>query len=60
MLRKILKAAVCLSCLGFAIVPVGCGGSDSGVADAPADPEPELTPEEESGEEAYTGSADYQ
>ncbi|QDU40958.1 hypothetical protein Mal4_53210 [Maioricimonas rarisocia] len=60
MLSKILRVAVCFSCLGFAVVPMGCGGNDSGVADAPAEPEPELTPEEEAGEEAYTGSSDYQ
>lgn len=36
----------------------GCGGRPE-VADAPEAPAPELTPQEEAGERAYTESGEY-
>jgi len=37
----------------------GCGGVTEGVADAPDEPAPELTPDEEAGEKEYTTSEEY-
>ena len=44
---------------GLLSVAPGCGGAGDGVADAPEEPAPELTPEEETGEQDYTGNPEY-
>ncbi|MEW4529396.1 hypothetical protein [Maioricimonas sp. JC845] len=58
MLQKCLKSLFCLSVLALMVLPMGCGG-EGGVADAPDEPAPELTPEEVAGEEAYTNSPEH-
>lgn len=51
-----------LLALATVLVPFvsGCGGVTGGVADAPDEPQPELTEEEEAGEQEYTNSPEYQ
>lgn len=54
--RKLLLFV--MLCGLFSMSP-GCGGATDGVADAPDEPEPELTAEEEAGEQEYTNSSEY-
>ena len=46
--------------LVLAAMCVGCGGEEGGVATGPAEPAPELTPEEEATEEAYVQEVEQQ
>jgi hypothetical protein len=53
----LLKRALILLMLCVPVtVSVGCGGHEPGVADAPEEAEPELTPEQEAAEREYNRS----